>query len=183
MKSWVVSGESGNDEDIHFEQIADKEKVLGVAWDPREDCFHFEVKLNFSQKKRKVQTGPNLRKEQIQKEIPSNLTKRMILSQVSSIYDPLGLAGPFTVRAKIMMQKLWGSEMKLDWDDPVPEEARQGWIEFFKDLFQMEEVKFKRCMKPNEAVGDPTLVTFSDGSQDAYGACSYARWECNDGKY
>lgn len=38
-------------------------------------------------------------------------------------------------------------------------------------------------MKPNEAVGDPTLVTFSDGSQDAYGACSYARWECNDGKY
>ena len=107
----------------------------------------------------------------------------MIPSQVNSIYDPLGLAGLFTVRAKIMMRKLWGSEMKLVWDDPVPEEARQGWKEFFKDLFQMEEVKFKRCVKPNEAVGDPTLVTFSDGSQDAYGACSYARWECNDGKY
>jgi hypothetical protein len=34
MKSWVVSGESANDEDIHFEQIADKEKALGVSWDP-----------------------------------------------------------------------------------------------------------------------------------------------------
>ena len=183
MKSWVVSNEPGNDDDIHFEQTTDREKVLRVSWDPKEDCFHFEVKLNFSQKKRKVRTGPSLRKEQIPNEIPSNLTKRMILSQVNSIYDPLGLAGPFTVRAKIMMRKLWGSELKLDWDDPIPDEARQGWIEFFKDLFQMEEVKFKRCMKPNEAVGDPTLVTFSDGSQDAYGACSYARWECNDGKY
>ncbi|CAB4014380.1 Hypothetical predicted protein [Paramuricea clavata] len=85
---------------------------------------HFEVKLNFSQTKRKVATEPSLRKEQIPKEIMSNLTKRMILSQVNSIYDPLQLAGPFTDRAKIMMQKLWGSEMKLDWDDHVPEEAR-----------------------------------------------------------
>ena len=174
MKGWVVSGESIDGGNIHIEQALDKEKAFGIAWSPREDCFHFEVKLNFSPKKKKLRTGPDLSKDQIPREIPANLTKRMILSQVNSIYDPLRLAGPFTVRAKIMMRKLWGSKPKLDWDDPVPEEFRRGWIEFFRDLCQMQEIEFKRCLKPAEAIGNPVLVTFSDGSQDAYGTCAYA---------
>ena len=154
MKSWLISGEPTAREDVHIEQATDNEKVLGIVWNPEEDCFHFEVKLNFSPKKKKLRTGPDINREQIPKEIPTNLTKRMILSQVNSIYDPLGLAGPFTVRAKIMMRRLWGSEAKLDWDDPVPEDVRRSWIEFFRDLFQMEEIKFKRCLKQAEAVGD-----------------------------
>lgn len=183
MKGWVISGESNEGADVHIEQRKEEEKVLGIAWSPSEDCFHFEVKLNFSPKKKKLRTEPDLNKEQIPREIPTNLTKRMILSQVNSIYDPLGLAGPFTVRAKIIMRKLLGSEAKLDWDDPVPEEYRKRWIEFFSDLFQMEEIEFKRCLKPAQAIGDPVLVTFSDGSEDAYGTCAYARWEIAGGGY
>ena len=29
------------------------------------------------------------------------------------------------------------------------------------------------CMKPSDAVGDPSLVIFSDASNDAYGSCAY----------
>ena len=59
-------------------------------------------------------------------EIPlQQLTKRMLLSQINSVYDPLGLAGPFTVRVKILLLHLWGSERKLDWDDPIPEENKE----------------------------------------------------------
>ena len=43
----------------------------------------------------------------IRKVPPQQLTKRMLLSQINSVYDPLGLAGPFTVRAKILMRHLW----------------------------------------------------------------------------
>ena len=107
----------------------------------------------------------------------------MILSQVNSIYDPLGLAGPFTVRAKILMRRLWGSETKFDWDDPVPEEFRRSWIEFFRGLFEMQEIEFKRCLEPAETASNPDLVTFSDSSQDAYGTCAYARWKLKDGTY
>lgn len=37
---------------------------------------------------------------------PTTFTRRMILSQVSSIYDPLGLMLPITLKAKVMMKTL-----------------------------------------------------------------------------
>ena len=67
----------------------------------------------------------------------------MILSQINSIYDPLGLAGPFTIREKIMMRKLWMSEEEqLYWDDPVSDECRAYWNTFFSDLVIMNNIKF-----------------------------------------
>ena len=107
----------------------------------------------------------------------------MILSQVNSIYDPLGFAGPYTVRAKLLMRKLWKKETKLDWDDPIPEENRREWVTFFNDLPEMEKITVKRCMKPSNAFGDPVLVIFSDGSNNAYGACAYVRWELSTGEF
>jgi len=109
--------------------------------------------------------------------IPEVLTNRMILSQVNSIYDPLGLDGPYTVRAKILMRKLRTYETKLDWDDPIPEEYGRDWIVFFNDLPEMEKITVKRCLTPHNAIGDPILIIFSDGSTNAYGACAYDRWE------
>ena len=112
-----------------------------------------------------------------------NLTKRRILSQINSIYDSLGLAGPFTVRAKFMMRQLWASKRKIDWDNPVPEEYKMDWIKFFSDLFDMKNIKFARCLKPPNAIGDPTLVIFSDASDSAYGACAYPRWVMDGGGF
>ena len=44
----------------------------------------------------------------------------MVLSQVNGVYDLLGLAIPFTVKAKILMRKLWsGNAKSLGWDDPI----------------------------------------------------------------
>ena len=116
-------------------------------------------------------------------DIVNNPSKRTILAQVNSIYDPLGLAGPFTVRAKILMRQLWGAEDKLDWDDPIPDKYKQEWSEFCQDLLGMNDVKFKRCLKPKDSTGDPVLIIFSDGSINSYGACAYVRWELINGKY
>ena len=49
------------------------------------------------------------------------LTKRMVLSLVMGQYDPLGLICPVMVRAKILLRRLYGMQMKdLGWDDPLP---------------------------------------------------------------
>ena len=47
----------------------------------------------------------------------------------------------------------------------------------------MEKIKVNRCIKPTEATGNPTLVIFSDGSNDAYGACAYVRWKLLNGDH
>lgn len=45
------------------------------------------------------------------------VTKRSILTQVAQIYDPLGWLGPSTVKAKIILQRLW--QKKGSWDELV----------------------------------------------------------------
>ena len=81
------------------------EKVLGIIWNPVKDSLCFEVKLNFSSKKHKFRIETDLKTNPLPYDIPEQLTKRINLSQVNSIYYPLGLAGPFTVGAKIMIKR------------------------------------------------------------------------------
>jgi len=45
-------------------------------------------------------------------------TKRKMLSEISKLFDPLGLIGPIITVTKILMQGLW--KINLDWDDPLP---------------------------------------------------------------
>ena len=60
---------------------------------------------------------------------------------------------------------------------------RDAWIQFFFELKDVKELTFKRCLKPGNAIGEPTLISFSDGSEDAFGACCYVRWTLADGSY
>ena len=180
LKEWIFSCDSSNSKNsIPNESNVAAEKVLGVNWDPIKDHLCFSAKLNFF----------SIRKRGIQKDNPNNdakltppLTKRMILSQVNSMYDPLGLAGPFTVWAKILMRHLWATSEKLDWDDPIPEDNKQQWSAFFNELPEMNQVKFERCLKPSDAVCNPILI-FCDASEDAYGSCAYVRWQRQGGGF
>ncbi|XP_033229547.1 uncharacterized protein LOC117181087 [Belonocnema kinseyi] len=72
-------------------------KALGVFWNSAEDTFTFDVHV---------------------KPDESIITKRVILSEIAQLYDPLRLVAPVIVYAKIQMQELW--KLKLGWDDPVP---------------------------------------------------------------
>ena len=88
------------------------------------------------------------------------------------------------MKAKVLMRKMWmGGNKDLGWDDPLPEETRKEWIDFFLELFLMEEVKIPKCIRPLKFIGDPMLILFSDGSEMAYGAADYVRWQTVDGTY
>ena len=194
VKKWIISAKPVNvthdesninerDKRIDF-CPKESSKVLGVHWNPATDQLQFNVKVNFSPRRRKMRTGPDMQASQLQSDIPFVLTKRIVLSQVNGIYDPLGLAGPFTIKAKVLMRKMWiGKIRNFEWDDPLPVELRKEWIYFFQELFLMEEIKIPRCIQPDEIIGDPLLIIFSDGSEAAYGAAAYVRWERKDGSY
>ena len=83
---------------------------MGLYWNTKKDVFEFKAKivLKFKSKKDPVKTYST--KQDLSKDVIANLTRRQVLSQVNSIYDPLGLATPFIVKAKILMRKTWSSE-------------------------------------------------------------------------
>lgn len=43
-------------------------------------------------------------------------TKRQLLSSISKLFDPLGLASPIVVKAKLMMQSTWQLNFNSDED-------------------------------------------------------------------
>ena len=49
---------------------------------------------------------------------PAAATKQGILYRLAGLYDPLGRASPFIVRAKVMLQCTWAQG--LDWDALLP---------------------------------------------------------------
>lgn len=128
------------------------ERALGVQWFVESDEFHFKAEL---------------------KDRP--LTRRGILSTVSSIYDPLGLIAPFLLQGKKILQAICkdGSH----WDDPVPEHLRMQWIKWREDLAVLSQLKVPRCYKPTDfgVISAVELHSFSDASTSGYGQCSYLR--------
>ena len=189
VKHWTVSGtKKPNQGSVNLQE----EKVLGMIWEPEMDVFRFRAKLNFSPRVRNVRESEDLKCHEIPEKLPSTLTHRMVLSQVSSIYDPLGLITPFVLQSKLLLRSLCVRNSEVQdqntagegsWDTPMDDQMREKWINFFREFFEVETIEFPRCIKPEGAIGDPILVVFSDGSKYAYGTCAYIRWETGDGHY
>ena len=57
-----------------------------------------------------------------------NMTKRLLVSDIAKTFDVLGWFAPSTIKAKILLQRLW--EQKVDWDDPVPQPIRDAWLQW-----------------------------------------------------
>ncbi len=103
------------------------------------------------------------------------LTRRGILSTISSIYDPLGFVAPVLLVGKQLLQELCRD--KVDWDDPVPDHIRARWEKWRSELLLLNDFKVQRCFKPTEfgPVKSIELHHFSDASTSGYGQCSYLR--------
>ena len=135
------------------------ERTLGVQWCAESDTFQFHVLL---------QDKP--------------LTRRGLLSQVSSIFDPLGLISPFLLTAKKLLQEL--CKNNVDWDDPLPEDIAMKWEQWRGELLKLTKLQIPRCYKaPDQSeIKQAELHHFSDASQEAYGQCSYLRLVDKDDK-
>ncbi|CAG9124118.1 unnamed protein product, partial [Plutella xylostella] len=114
---------------------------------------------------------------QVPDQVPQ--TKRQILSFISQFYDPLGIAGPVFVQAKVIIQKLWQSS--VGWDSVPPPLLKKEWLQFYDDLINMPPIKVKRnvCTDDQEQVH---LIGFSDSSAIAYGCAIYLRVVDKHGK-
>ncbi|XP_033228509.1 uncharacterized protein LOC117180229 [Belonocnema kinseyi] len=108
----------------------------------------------------------------------NKITKRQILSDISLIFDPLGLLGPCIILAQIQLQKLWLE--KLSWDESLLAEVHSQWTEYRNQLPTLNSIKVPRHIICSSAV-NIQLHGFSDVALNAYGACVYLRSEDKEG--
>ena len=88
-------------------------------------------------------------------------------------------------KGKILLRMTWEDECKsLGWDEPLPQDIMKEIIKFFVDMYELDQVDFDRSLYPQEeTIGNPWLVTFSDGSIKAFAAAVYIRWQLKLGGF
>ena len=129
------------------------QRALGVQWLTSEDLLTIKVK---------PKDGP--------------ITRRGILSTMSSVYDPLGLVSPCILQAKMIFQD--EVRTQKDWDDEAEPDNAKKWIKWLEELPVLEqEYQIPRCLVPASfgTVSHAQIHHFCDASNDAYGAVSYLR--------
>ena len=133
-------------------------KALGLRWDVNGDGFFYERVGSWNW---------------------ATVTKRKILSLVSSLYDPLGLIAPIIVVGRMIFQQV--TKLKIGWDDSVPLTVIHDWEKWWDDLEHLNGLRFSRCMVGEKYLGATcSLHHFADASEKAYGMCSYLRVQRGD---
>ena len=92
-----------------LETIPDNERALGVLWNIGDDKMGFQVHM---------------------KEKP--LTRQGMLSSLSSIYNPLGIAAPLMLEERRIIQSL--CHQNLEWDEQIPDNMARQWAAWKSNL-------------------------------------------------
>ena len=155
------AGETGLS--IKSELSQEYTKVLGVNWIPQEDRLKYE--------------GVDLPKFFV-------CTKRLVLSLIARVFDPLGLVLPFTVIAKFLFQDIW--RLGIEWDEELPPEFQAifgRWLAGVKELKKISIPRPYFSMSWSECVATLELHAYGDASLKGYGACVYLKNCVSDGQH
>lgn len=132
-------------------------KTLGVLWQTNTDTLYLNVEQNSSD---------NIR------------TKRQLLSQISTLYDPMGWLAPVILQAKMIMQSVW--LLNIGWDEKVPIEIVNEWLKIKTQLNDIKRFGIPRWVNSTKK-SVIELHAFCDASQKGMAAVAYVR-TINEGK-
>lgn len=144
------------DMEIPINTIDSSVKTLGISWATTSDVLQVNVM---------IKSTKNVR------------TKRELLSQIASLYDPLGWLAPIILKAKMLMQSVW--LMQIDWDDQVPSEVINEWIKIRTQLCEIGQFELPRWLCTITDT-NTELHAFCDASQKGMAAVVYVRTTQNE---
>ena len=137
---------------------ADSSPVLGLEWIINSDSHQ-------------VCRGPN-------KVCPQDVTKRVVLSFVSSVFDPMGFFAPFTMRMRMLLKSIW-IRFAQSWDENISEEEKRIFFEWVQEM----QTNRQTSLSPKYFSKIPKNVQlhiFSDASLEAMCIVAYFRGELED---
>ena len=97
------------------------EHSLGLLWNTETDSFRFAVTS-----------------------CQSALSKCGVRSQVSSVFDPLGVLVSFPLPVKCLIQTVWCK--KKGWDEPLDEDDQIEWENWLASLSSLKVFELPRCL-------------------------------------
>ena len=153
--------------------------VLGLGFSTERDQLMVKSRANTGQRKRGNPIEPDWSRDSVQEVGNTILTMRLALGVANSQYDPLGVASPINIRLKVALREM--HRRKLDWDEPLPLDLQELFVDLIIMLVEAGEVKFDRCVRPTKTVGRSSLLVFWDGSNEAFATAIYIRWELSGG--
>ena len=89
--------------DLNLLRAVTVERALDIQWNISKDYFSFKIRFN-----------------------RRNVTKKVMLSIIRSIYDPLGFTSPFVLEGRQLLQHL--CNQNVQWDETVDKELKSQWI-------------------------------------------------------
>lgn len=132
--------------------------ALGMQWNTKFDELSYKLTLK--------------------KDVPT-ITKRTVLSDIASLFDPLGLLAPIIIRAKVFMQTLWLGT--FGWDDELPTDLIQEWRTIKAMLMISINIKIPRWVGYKSNNKHVSMHGFCDAATKMYAAAIYLRTELQNG--
>ena len=129
------------------------DKILGVGYDYTTDTLTVRVK---------------------EKHFREVVTKREVLSFISSVYDPLGIVAPYILNGRQFFQQI--NELKISWNDTVPPEILEPFLKWKEKIIHLRKISIPRWTNPlglEDSVND--LILFCDSSSVGFGYVGYVR--------
>ena len=135
------------------------DEALGICWNVADDTFSFKIKLD-----------------------RTSLTKRTMLSMISSIYDPLGFAAPFVLEGRIL-QGLCNQNLACDME--VNDDVKNEWNKFITRLKYVDELYVRRCIRPDNfwEISDISDIIFLMHQSRAMGSAAISGWWMKKDKF
>ena len=65
----------------------------------------------------------------------------------------------------------------------MPADLQKHYKYLIRLVVEAGDLEFRRCTKPDDAVGRCVLVVFWDGADEAFSAVIYIRWKKSSGGY
>lgn len=142
------------DENDKEQRVGDTTKVLGIWWNTERDTLPIKINFDLTAKAE---------------------TKRQIIAEIATVYDPLGLITPMIV--KVLVQRIWqksNQEKKYGWDEKLPVEFIEDWLNIETRAIALNSVHVPRWVETSTE-NNIQIHGFCDASQKAYAACVYIR--------
>ena len=152
-------------------------KVLGYGWNASTDEMAVRFPINISKRIRNLKEKPDLTPDTLHLLSDVKLTKRLCLGITNGFLDFLGISCPFLLRFKLLMKQVFEKQDIKAWNAEVSGDDKLAWTSLIKEAVFSGSLVFPRTTRPVDAIGACTLVSFDDGSFEAFSAAVYVRWE------